>query len=400
MINRELHFSLTNEQATLAEADPDKTFQVAEKEVIHYLLEHILQIENPYLFPTEEEQTASSYKLLEISQPEGGKILQPVDYKETTFEELCASPYRALNQRAEQQPLTLQEKRMIRRFKAEMLGARKLTELIFQAKDGSYFIWSSPPGNKKDGYWDSSITYLAQVNPPIENKREITCWRCVNHLPLAEHRNFLNLFLPQDQQLPPQPTAEEVLLRPALITLQEAQQCGLTTISDLINFLYTFDYQVLNEQQIKQQIEKIDRLRQILTPQIKKLAEFLKNGWLVQAEKQLDQIEQTALANFFNPEELLKIISGQSLKIDPRTIGRLNDLAVWAWQTRRQEMDEQGTSCPAVSQPTGLPTSPIEQLLNQIQTELGFSKEDNGSCPDCHINKGKYACCKNCPYNR
>ena len=99
--NRDLHFSIPNEFKTLANAEKTQVFKTAEKQTMHYLLEHVLKVENPYLF-TEEGKIPYSYKYLEAARQDGLKTLVPVDYDgQTTFIQLCARPYEENKRKSE-----------------------------------------------------------------------------------------------------------------------------------------------------------------------------------------------------------------------------------------------------------------------------------------------------------
>ena len=90
---RDIQFAIQNETDTLLKVSEPHVFAAAENQVMHYLLEHVIPIQNPYLFTHEAEQTPYSYKLLETTNKQGEKRLKPADYDDkTTFAQLCAGP--------------------------------------------------------------------------------------------------------------------------------------------------------------------------------------------------------------------------------------------------------------------------------------------------------------------
>jgi hypothetical protein len=412
---RDLHFCIANEGDTLRRAPEEEVFTVAENEVIHYLLEHILRVDNPYLLQ-EADQIPYSYKLIENTDGSGQKTLIPANYDgQTDFITLCEGPFITLASQLQQKEKgyepTDQEIRMLNRYQAEARGAARFQQLVFEADDDSFIIWSSPPGKKEDGYWDSSITYAAWVKAPTRpRKREILCYRCIHNLPLSKHIDFLNFFLDDHEQLTAQATAEDIVLQPIYISPAQAlNEYSLNEIYDLVNRIYRLDNKSFDAQQVTRQLARIQRLRRILAPEIDQLSRSLVAGQLDEADRQLNLIEKEALENYFDVYELVRIITGRDLQdirdsLPERELSEHSDLAAWAWRETRDRMTRVGTSCPSVRNSADVfnrePPNPHQELIDRLASLLDpATSEESGKCPNCAaIMDLSTECCRKCKH--
>lgn len=153
-----------------------------------------------------------------------------------------------------------------RREIAECEGFRKLEKALFEAPEGTFYLWISPPGTKKEGYGDYSFTHLGQIKKTERGRRiEVTAWR--NTLTLEEHLQIINYFLPEEDKLE-SPEDTDFLRNPILIEAKNDQ-----TIDDLLVVMEVILRQVSNRpscfaENYKQRKDWEAKLRQALKPMI------------------------------------------------------------------------------------------------------------------------------------
>lgn len=391
--NRQQHYDLCNEEENLKHAPEDLIYDFAENQVIHYLSEHILGINHPWL--NKDSKGSYSYKLTEETALDGRKFLMPSGYDgKTTFIDVCSKPYSILANRISQpdyQPTVEQEEQNLRVFKraeAEMIGAKKFEELIVNASDNSLVVWSSPPGNPEDGYWDSSITFVAHVKATEDTsqKREIRCFRCINDLELEQHVLFLNsLDLSQQKKLSFMATAEEIVSQPIRVSAEYSDR----DVSRLINYLYSQGSNQPSFSEATTDVEKLQEIREKVSPLIENLSTNLKEGDTEMASLELDEIERQAMGIYFSPHELHEIAYGKSVAIySPSTLNNYDNVLAAASLARRQEIAQKGSSCPSVSGEsidsiTGQSKSldPHQQLIDNLEN---FNSSENIKCLNCN----------------
>ena len=387
---RQIHLNLENDRLNLENTPEEKTFSFVENQVMHYLSEHVLNINHPWL--NKDDSGAYSYKLREITDSNGNRILMPVDYdNKTTFIDLCSNPYRILEQKVsnpDYQP-TPQDLRVFDRTEAEMNGARRFEELITTAEDDSFVVWSSPPGNPDDGYWDLSMTFIAQVktnNNP--NNKEIRCYRYIHNLSLSQDIFFLNSLNWSQDKLDQSASTEDVVRQPIRLPVKTFNG----NINKLIAYLYSLDGKQIDAEKAAKDLEKLEEIRKKIDPVIENLTANLIAGNTRQAETQLDKIEKQAMEIYFEPRQLYEIIYGKEVVEGLPFYASIdfNELLAAAHYYRRQEMTQKGTSCPSVDASgidpiTGQIKSfdPRQQLINHLENVIS-SESSTFECMRCH----------------